>query len=90
MNLGGTVEGEGEVGRVRRVQFTANQGQEWTGIRTTTQERDFQVSKKGLTGVQTDKGKKWGLVIKRELLRGCKHMPQCIYCANKRLCLGYK
>jgi hypothetical protein len=40
MNFRGTVEGEGEVGRVRRVQFTANQGQEWTGIRTTTQERD--------------------------------------------------
>ncbi len=48
--LRGTVEGKGEVGRVRRVQFTANQGQEWTGIRTTAQERDFQVGKMGLTG----------------------------------------
>jgi hypothetical protein len=49
-----------------------------------------QVSKRGLTGVQADKGKEGGLVIKRELLRGRKHVPQCIYCANKRLCLGYK
>ncbi len=75
---------------MRRVQFTANQGQEWTGIRTTAQERDFQVSKKGLTGVQADNGKKGGLMIQRELLRGREHVPQCIYCANKRLCLGYK
>jgi hypothetical protein len=27
------------------VQYTANQGPEWTGIRATTQRRDFQVSK---------------------------------------------
>jgi hypothetical protein len=60
------------------------------GIRTTTQERDFQVSKRGLTGVQADTGKKGGLVIKRELLRGRKHVPQRKYCANKKLCLGYK
>jgi hypothetical protein len=33
---------------VGRVQFTASQGQEWTGIRTTTQGRDFQVRKKGV------------------------------------------
>jgi hypothetical protein len=26
-------------------QYTANQGSEWTGIRATTQRRDFQVSK---------------------------------------------
>ncbi len=51
MNSRGTIEGKGEVERVRRVQFTANQGQEWTGIRATAQEGDFQVSKKGLTGV---------------------------------------
>jgi hypothetical protein len=61
MNLRGTVERErggreGEEGSV----FTANQGQEWTGICTTAQERDFQVSKKGLTGVQADNGKKGG------------------------------
>jgi hypothetical protein len=35
------------VGRVGRVQFTANLGQEWTGIRATAQRRDFQVSEKG-------------------------------------------
>ncbi len=28
------------------IQYTANQGQEWTSIRTTTQEGDFQVSKR--------------------------------------------
>ncbi len=31
------------------VQFTANLGQEWTGIRATTQRRDFQVSKGGIS-----------------------------------------
>jgi hypothetical protein len=30
---------------VRGVKYTANQGQGWTGIRATTQRRDFQVSK---------------------------------------------
>ncbi len=30
------------------VQYTANLGQEWTGICATTQRRDFQVSKKEL------------------------------------------
>jgi hypothetical protein len=35
--------GEGE----RGVQYTANLGQEWTGIHATTKRRDFQVSKKG-------------------------------------------
>jgi hypothetical protein len=64
------LRGKGEVGRVRRVQFTANQGQEWTGICTTAQERDFQVSKKGLTGVQADKGKKGGLAIKKGIAKG--------------------
>ncbi len=54
------MRGKGEVGRVGRVQFTAKQGQEWMGIRTTEQERDFQVSKRGLTGVQAEQimGKK--------------------------------
>jgi hypothetical protein len=28
------------------IQYTANQGQEWTSIRTTSQEGDFQVSKR--------------------------------------------
>jgi hypothetical protein len=40
----GTIKGgEGE-GWEGGIQFTANQGQEWTSIRTTTQEGDFQVS----------------------------------------------
>jgi hypothetical protein len=34
------------MGGGERVQYTANVGQEWTGICTTTQRRDFQVSKK--------------------------------------------
>ncbi len=42
--------GKGEAERVGGVQFTANQGPEWTGIPATAQERDFQVSKKGLSG----------------------------------------
>jgi hypothetical protein len=37
------------MGRVRGVQFTANQGQEWMGIRATAQRRDFQVSKRGIS-----------------------------------------
>jgi hypothetical protein len=36
------------MGRVRRVQFTANRGQERTGIRATAQRKDFQVSKGGI------------------------------------------
>jgi hypothetical protein len=40
------LRGKGEIGRV---QFTANLGQELTGIHATAQRRDFQVSKKGLT-----------------------------------------
>jgi hypothetical protein len=28
------------------IQYTANQGQEWTSIRTTSQEGEFQVSKR--------------------------------------------
>ncbi len=60
MNSRGTVEGERGGGEGEGVQFTANQGQEQTSIRTTAKEGDFQVSKKGLTGVQADKGKKGG------------------------------
>jgi hypothetical protein len=64
------LRGRGEVGRVRRVQFTANQGQEWTGIRTTVQERDFQISIKGLSGVQADNGKKGRAGDKKEIAKG--------------------
>jgi hypothetical protein len=41
-------EGERGMGRVRRVQFTANRGQERTGICATAQRRNFQVSKGGI------------------------------------------
>ncbi len=34
------------MGRGEGIQHTANQGQEWTSICTTTQEGDFQVSKR--------------------------------------------
>ncbi len=44
--------GEGGMGSVRGVQFTANPGQEWTGIRAMTQRRDFQVSKGGIPSKQ--------------------------------------
>ncbi len=37
--------GEREWGGRGGGQYTANQGSEWTGIRATTQRRDFQVSK---------------------------------------------
>jgi hypothetical protein len=36
-------------GGVRGVQYTANLGPEWTGICATTQRRDFQVSKGGIS-----------------------------------------
>jgi hypothetical protein len=39
-------EGGGEGWEGREIQYTADQGQEWTSIRTTTQEGDFQVSKR--------------------------------------------
>jgi hypothetical protein len=50
LNKGNCWEGKEGLGRARGVQFTANQGQEWTGgIRATTQRRDFQVSKRGIS-----------------------------------------
>jgi hypothetical protein len=48
LNKGNHWEGERGMGRVRRVQFTANRGQERTGICATAQRRDFQVSKGGI------------------------------------------
>ncbi len=41
----GRGDGEGEGG----VQYNANLGQEWTGIRATKQRRDFQVIKRGIS-----------------------------------------
>jgi hypothetical protein len=48
-NKGNRWNGERRVEGVRGVQYTANQGQEWTGTRDTTQRRDFQVSKEGFS-----------------------------------------
>jgi hypothetical protein len=70
--------GTGEAERVRGVQFTANLGQEWTGIRTTAQERDFQVSKKGLTG-QADKRKKEGGASEKGITKGDVSMHFNVY-----------
>jgi hypothetical protein len=86
LNKGNHWKGKGGNGGVRGVQYTANLGQEWTGIRATTQRRDFQVSKKGFPDRQG-----WDFQVKEGLPeRDCGHAPLCIYCANKRLCLGYK
>jgi hypothetical protein len=54
LNKGNRWEGERGMGRMRRVQFTANRGQEQTGIRATAGRRDFQVSKGGI--FQTKRG----------------------------------
>jgi hypothetical protein len=80
---GGKGNGEGREG----VQYTANQGPEWTGIRATTQWRDFQVSKGRVPRV---KGRDFQAIKKGLSERGLGHAPLCIYCANKRLSLGYK
>ncbi len=69
-------------------QYTANQGPEWTGIRATSQRRDFQVSKRRVPRGKGGKklpGNKKGLPEKR-----WGHASLCIYRGNKRLCLGYK
>jgi hypothetical protein len=52
LNKGDRWKGKGVMGRVRGVQYTANLGQEWTGIRATTQRRNFQVSKRGIPNKQ--------------------------------------
>jgi hypothetical protein len=49
LNKGNHWKGKGGMGRVRGVQYTANLGQEWMGIRATTQRKDFQVSKGGIS-----------------------------------------
>ncbi len=41
------MEGGNGNGGVGGGQYTANLGPEWTGIRTTSQRRDFQVNKRG-------------------------------------------
>jgi hypothetical protein len=79
-------EGKGNE-RVGGGQYTANWGPEWTGIRATTQRRDFRVSKGGFP---RDKGRDFQATKKGISRRGMGHAPLCIYSANKRLCLGYK
>jgi hypothetical protein len=49
LNRGNRWEGKTGMGRVRGVQYTANLGPEWTGVCATTQRRDFQVSKGGVS-----------------------------------------
>jgi hypothetical protein len=46
-NRWGREKGSGEEGEGEGGQCTANQGSEWTGIRATSQRKDFQVSKEG-------------------------------------------
>jgi hypothetical protein len=66
----GTV-GEGEKGTGRKGkgegggQCTANQGSEWTGIRATSQRRDFQVSKRGVQGIRVG--------VSKQLSKGLGH-----------------
>ncbi len=75
----GTVgEGEKGMGRKGGGQYTANQGSEWTGIRATTQRRDFQVSK---GRVPRNKGRDFQ-ATKGGLSKGLGHAPPCIYCAS--------
>jgi hypothetical protein len=45
LSKGNRWEGERGMGEWGGGQYTANWGPEWTGIRATTQRRDFQVSK---------------------------------------------
>jgi hypothetical protein len=55
------------------IQYTANQGQEWTSIRTTTQEGDFQVSKR-VKFIYRQKGTGKGVSNKKNH-KGCyKHV----------------
>jgi hypothetical protein len=45
-------KGTGRKGKGKGGQCTTNQGSEWTGIRATSQRRDFQVSKRGVQGIR--------------------------------------
>ncbi len=79
--------GKGNGGVGGRGQYTANLGPEWTGIPATTQRRDFQVSMgrfpRGEGGIsKQQKGDA------RKGLGACTSIY--VYCADKRLCLGYK
>ncbi len=72
MRWGTVKEEEKGMGRKGGGQYTANQGSEWTGIRATTQRRDFQVSKgrvprnKGRDSQATkgDYQKDWGMHLR--------------------------
>jgi hypothetical protein len=71
--LKGTVRRGGGKDWKRRVQYTANQGLEWTSIRTTTQEGDFQVSK-GVKLIYRQRSTEEGVSNKKEsqgVLRTC-------------------
>jgi hypothetical protein len=75
LSKGNNWKGKGGVRRVRGVQYTANLGQEWTRIHATTQRRDFQVSRRGISNKQ---GRDFQ-VVKGLPKRGCGHAPQCIH-----------
>jgi hypothetical protein len=78
MNKGGPLRGEGEVGEGEEGEEGSvyfQPGSRVDGYLTTTQERDFQVSKRGLMGVQVGKGNERELVINKELLRGRERVP---------------
>ncbi len=63
MKWGTVGEGKKGVGRKGRgCQYTANHGSEWTGIRATTQRRDFQVSQRGVQGIRVGIFKQKGII----------------------------
>jgi hypothetical protein len=53
-------KGTSRKGRWRGGQCTANQGSEWTGIRSMSKRRDFQVSKRGVQGIRVGVSKQRG------------------------------
>jgi hypothetical protein len=54
-------------------QYIASQGQEWTGIRTTTQEGDFQVSKR-VNPMCRQKALEKGVSNRKRIVRGVTNL----------------
>ncbi len=69
----GTVKGKKGGREGEGAQYTANQGQEWTSIRTTAKEGDFQVSEEGYFDVWAKGAEKRGLATKR-IIKGVANM----------------
>jgi hypothetical protein len=64
-------------------QNTTNLGTEWTGIRATTQRRDFQVSKGGFP-----RGREWDFqATKRECQKGVRGMHLHVYIVLIKDCI---